>query len=187
MIPSSQPCRYSFCSGLQIGQTDPVFKEMYKMGRAQFIPFIVTILGIVFTDLLLGIAMGMVVAIFHILWNNYKKPYHFEHEAYVKGEPIRIQLSEDVSFLNKARILRTLSHLPEDSTVIIDARNTKNIHPDILEIIEDFKANAESKDIQLEIQGLSKTANYDPVKQFALAVAGVPIKKNGKVKKEVTT
>ncbi|MCB9230054.1 MAG: SulP family inorganic anion transporter [Bacteroidia bacterium] len=119
-----------------------LFKAMYRKGMGQFIPFVVTILGLVFTDLLIGIALGLVVAIVQILWNNYKVPYHFDAEAYQPGEPVQIQLSEDVSFLNKASILRTLEILPKGAEVIIDASKSRNIHPDIIEIIDDFEVKA---------------------------------------------
>lgn len=115
------------------------FIAMWKAGFSQFLPFIVTIVAIVFTDLLIGIGMGMVVAIVHLLWNNFQTPYHFDAANYVKGETIRIELSEDVSFLNKASIERTLNNLPEGSHVVIDESRAKTIHPDIIEIIENFQ------------------------------------------------
>ena len=122
------------------------------MGQSQFIPFIVTIIGIVFTDLLIGIGLGMAVAVIHLLWNNYQTPYHFDAEKHVPGETIRIELSEDVSFLNKASIENTLNHLPEGSHVIIDESRAKTIHPDILEIIDNFeKIVAPRKNIKVEV------------------------------------
>lgn len=145
-----------------------LFKQMYQMGRSQFVPFIVTILGIVFTDLLIGIGMGMVVAIFYILWNNFKIPYHFNPNEYKPGETIRIELSEDVSFLNKVSIQRTLEQVPENSKIIIDGSQARTIHPDILEIFEDFKEKAVNKGIDLTLEGIDKAQEpYNPVKKFA--------------------
>ncbi len=180
LIPLASLAAILFLVGYKLAK--PVlFKEMYFKGASEFVPFIVTILGIVFTDLLIGIGLGMVVAIMYILWNNYKVPYHFNPEDYVEGEPIRIELSEDVSFLNKVSILRTLDHMPEGSTVIIDAHKAKNIHPDILEIIDNFGENAKTKDIQLELIGLNHKGKYDPVQQFSIAVpsGSASMKKNG--------
>ncbi|MTI32162.1 SulP family inorganic anion transporter [Xanthovirga aplysinae] len=158
-------------------------KEMYRLGRSQFVPFMVTVLGIVFTNLLLGIFLGLVIAIFHILWNNFKTPYHFDSDLYVKGKPVEITLAEDVSFLNKASILRTLNQLPDDTYVIIDASKTKSIHPDVLEIIEDFKENAKTRDITIEILGLKLSKKQDPVKQFGRVVLEQPMaKRNAKVR-----
>ena len=150
-----------------------VFRDLYSMGKSEFTPFIVTILGIVFTDLLIGIGLGLAVAVMNILWNNYKVPYHFEEEDYQKDSQIKIELSEDVSFLNKAPIMRSLQEIPEGIHVVIDASKTKNIHPDILEIIEDFHANAKKKNITLELKGLEKD-QYDSVEHFGHIVLSKP-------------
>jgi MFS superfamily sulfate permease-like transporter len=157
-----------------------VFKDVYSMGKAQFIPFIVTIIGIVFTDLLTGIALGMVVAVMHILWNNYKIPYHFETKDYEKNKMVKIELSEDVSFLNKAPIMRSLQELPEGIEVIIDASKTKNIHPDILEIIEDFQISAKSKNINIKLVGLVRD-DHDSVAHFGHIVLDKPQQKKSKL------
>ena len=174
MIPLASLAAILFVVGYKLAKPS-LFKEMYRMGRSQFIPFIVTIAGIVFTDLLTGIGIGLIVAIFHILWNNYKTPYHFDSKEYEKGKPIQIQLAENVSFLNKASILRTLNKLPADTHVIIDASKTKNIHPDVLEIIEDFKENAKTREITIELIGLMEADLQDPVRQFGYVVLDQPI------------
>lgn len=133
-----------------------IFKAMYKTGHSQFYSYIVTIVAIVFTDLLTGIGLGLAVAMLFILWNNFKTPYHFDPNEIKEGEPIKIELSEDVSFLNKAGFIKTFGLLPENSHVIIDATRTKDIHWDVIEVIDDFKINAKSKGIKLELIGFSK-------------------------------
>lgn len=181
MIPLASLAAILLMVGYKLAKPS-LFQEMFRLGRSQFVPFIVTIVGIVFTDLLVGIAMGMVVAIFHILWNNFKTPYHFDPREYSSGEPILIQLSEDVSFLNKASIQRTLNEIPDDARVIIDATKTKTVHPDILEIIENFEANAETRDIQVEMIGFDSFGlHHDPVKQFREVIVGVPAKKGKQI------
>jgi MFS superfamily sulfate permease-like transporter len=183
LIPLASLAAILFVVGYKLAKPK-VFKEMYQMGRAQFIPFIVTILGIVFTDLLIGIGLGLVVAIFHILWNNYKTPYHFDPENHVPGEPIKIELAEDVSFLNKASILNTLNQLPDNSTVHIDASKARSIHPDILEIIDDFKQNAVTRDIEVVMGGQNENnTSYDPVGQFTKVVAPESGGKKGSILK----
>ena len=144
-----------------------LFKEMYRKGPTQLVPFLATILGIVFTDLLMGIALGMIVAFFQILWNNYKVPFHFDANDYEKGNPIKIQLSEDVSFLNKASIIHTIKLIPNDVHVIVDATKTKNIDLDVLEIIEDFLQNAKTRNINIELIGLTKDEKNDSVELFS--------------------
>ena len=136
-----------------------VIKQVYNMGRSEFIPFTVTILGIVFTDLLTGISIGLVIAIFHILWNNYKAAYFFDADSYVPGEPIKIQLSESVTFLNKAGISKALTELPDGSDLMIDASKTGSIHPDVIEIISNFEATAENRNISVKWTGLIQENN----------------------------
>ncbi len=133
-----------------------IFKDMYKTGRSQFVAYVVTILGIIFTDLLIGIGLGLAVAFVFILYNNFKTAYHFDPEEVEEGKPIRIELSEDLSFLNKANLIQTFALIPPDSHVIIDGRRNRSIHWDALEVIEDFKINAESRNIKLEIIGLEQ-------------------------------
>ncbi len=147
-----------------------VFKEMMSKGKSQFIPFLITVLGIVFTDLLTGICLGMVVAIVQILWNNYKIPYHFDEGGYTENKSVLISLSEDVSFLNKARILRSLNQLPDGTEVTIDASKTRSIHPDVLEIIDDFIENAKTRNVQVRLLGLLQDNKVDPVEQFGRIV-----------------
>ena len=165
LIPLASLAAILFVVGYKLAKPT-LFKAMFKQGRSQFIPFVVTILGIIFTDLLIGIAMGMSVAVLFILWNNLKLPYHYHPEEHNDGDPITIKLAEEVSFLNKASILQTLNHLPDDSKVIIDARKTRSMHPDVKEIIEDFKANAESRNIQLEMLSPQDEKLVDPVRRF---------------------
>ncbi len=124
---------------------------MYGLGQTHFVPFMVTILGIVFTDLLMGIGMGLVVAVFYILYNNYKKPFLFEKEKDLKDGVIRLALAEDVTFINKASIQRTLSQIPDGSKVIIDASKSINIDFDVIEIVDEFEVSAKHRDIDLTI------------------------------------
>ncbi len=153
LIPLASLAAILFIVGYKLAKPS-LFKQMFRMGNEQFIPFIVTILGIVFTDLLIGIGLGMVVGVIYILWNNFQTPYHYNPEDVESDKPIKIQLAEEVSFLNKASILHTLNDMPNNSHVIIDASKTKIIHPDVLEIFDDFGKNAPTRDIKFEVVGL---------------------------------
>ncbi|MBB6463075.1 SulP family inorganic anion transporter [Flammeovirga kamogawensis] len=139
------------------------FVQLYKKDMSLFLPFIVTILGIVFTDLLRGIGLGMAVGIINILWNNFKIPYHLDPNNFKDNEPIIIQLAEDVSFLNKASILRTFKKIPNNAYVVVDATKNHSIHPDVLEIIEDFELNAKTRDIKVELKGFKNIEEFDSV------------------------
>ncbi|OHX66769.1 SulP family inorganic anion transporter [Flammeovirga pacifica] len=142
------------------------FKVLYKKGFNLFLPFIVTVIGIVFTDLLKGIGLGMVVGIINILWNNFKVPYHLDPQNIDLKDPLVIQLAEDVSFLNKASIQRTFNKIPNGVEVILDASKNHSIHPDVLEIIEDFEKAAHEREIKLSLVGFEKIGKYDPESDF---------------------
>jgi len=151
-----------------------LFIAMWKKGQSEFIPFTVTVAGIVLTDLLTGIALGLVVAIVYILWDNFKLPYKFDIKNYKAGEPIRIEFSESVSFLNKASIQRTLNTLPDGARVVLDARNSLRIHPDVVEIVEEFQVNASTRDINVECLGFDATVSETPVEDFDEHVLNKP-------------
>lgn len=169
LIPLASLAAILFLVGYKLAK--PVlFKQMYSLGWSHFIPFVVTIVGIVLTDLLVGIGLGLNVAIFYILYNNYKRPYLFKESEFKAGEPIRLELAEDVTFLHKANILRTLSQIPDDSNVIIDASRSINIDQDVIEIIEDFEANAHYRDITVNVISRRNPALPNQVKQFEVAV-----------------
>ena len=145
-----------------------LFKNVYKEGLEQFIPFITTILGIVFTDLLIGISLGMGVAIFVILRNNYKVPYVIKNLKESDSNRICIELSEDVTFLNKASVLRTLDRIPDNTMVEINASKTHFIHRDIMEIIEDFIIKAAERNIKLKLIDLYLHKELEPLPHFEI-------------------
>ena len=156
---------------------------MWKKGSNEFIPFAVTVVGIVLTDLLMGIALGLVVAIVSILWDNFKVPYKFDIRNYNVGAPIKIEFSEVVSFLNKASIQQTLNTIPPNSTVLLDASQTLRMHPDVHEIIQEFQVNAASKDITLELIGFEATISETPMADFEEQVLQKPRATTSKVAK----
>jgi len=167
MIPLASLAAILFLVGYKLAKPS-LFKYMYKLGWTSFVPFVVTIVGIVFTDLLTGIGIGMAVAVFIILYNNYNIPFLFEKEnAELKDGIIRLKLTEDVTFLNKANIQRALLDVPSKSHVIIDAQSSLHIDNDIIEIVEDFVHQAKAKDINVEILGRRvKGKDITPVKDF---------------------
>lgn len=155
MIPLASLSAVLFIVGYKL-TSFPLYINMYRAGMRQFLPFIITVLAVMFTDLITGILIGGTVAVFTILRDNYKTPYFFQKEEHHEGEKINITLSEEVTFLNKASIMLTLDHLPKNSEVIIDATRSINIDDDVLEIIEEFKQTAAYKNIKLETKGLEK-------------------------------
>ncbi|MGR9115476.1 MAG: bifunctional SulP family inorganic anion transporter/carbonic anhydrase [Gammaproteobacteria bacterium] len=138
-------------------------KTMYSTGIYHFVPFIATILGLLFTDMLTGIAIGMSIALFFILLENLKVGFYLHQEQ--KANKTIITLSENVSFLNKANILQLLDQLPEHSEVVIDATGSKYIDYDVYEIIQNFKAEAKRKRIKLIIENLRGFGILEPVRR----------------------
>lgn len=133
-----------------------LYKNIYGQGLEQFIPFLATILAIVLTDLLTGIGIGMAVAAFFILRRNLLNPFSFHKEEDNGKTKIKIILSQEVSFLNKANIAENLNKIPKNSEVIIDGTTSRYIDDDIMELIEEFKKSAVEKNINLELIGLKK-------------------------------
>lgn len=137
-----------------------VFRHMWQAGYAQFIPFLVTVIGVVAIDLLKGVGIGLAVSILFILKGNLKLAYFFNKEKHKEGDTIRINLAQEVSFLNKAAIKQTLAHLPENSRVIIDAKESVYIDYDVLQLIRDYRDfSAKDKNIQVELQNFKKAYN----------------------------
>ena len=129
-----------------------LFKQMYKLGQEQFIPFLATVLGILTTDLLRGITIGIGFGIFYTLRHSYRNAYYMkdvitkanEHQVH------HIVLAEEVSFFSKASIIQALDAVPVNSTVIIDCAKSKSIAYDVVEFIRDYRINAKLKNITVE-------------------------------------
>ncbi len=154
MIPLATLATILFIVGYKLAKPS-LFKAMYKQGREHFIPFLATIIGILLTDLLTGIGIGMAFAIFYLLLNNFRNAYDVKDVANSPHDH-HIVLSEEVSFLNKGGILQMLNEIPENSKVLIDASLSKFIHRDVIEIIQDYIVHAKTmKNIQVEVIGLS--------------------------------
>ncbi len=156
MIPLASLAAILITIGYKLASIQ-TFRNLYAKGLNQFIPFLVTVLAIVFTDLLMGILIGLAVSIFYILKGNYKNPFTKETQELHVGETIRLELSNQVSFLNKASIKNTLWNVEPNGKIIIDARNSDYIDDDVLEIISDFKSTrAPELGIQTNVVGLKK-------------------------------
>src|SRR5690606_21626520 len=137
-------------------------KRFWVRGKYQFVPFIATVLGVVFTDLLKGVLFGIVISVIFILRGNLKRAYNFRKENYESGDIIHIDLAQEVSFLNKAAIKSTLNNLPENSKVIINASDTVYIAHDILDLIKEFKmTRAKENHIKVKLKGFKKAYHLE--------------------------
>ena len=138
---------------------------MYKLGWQQLVPFIVTVVGIVGTDLLKGIGMGLAVAIVIILIKSYQNSHFLNIEGESKDNSrVKMTLAEEVTFFNKGAILKELDKLPENTKLDLDVRKTRYLDNDIIEILEDFVLKAKNKNI--DIQLISEKGNVNNPDSF---------------------
>jgi MFS superfamily sulfate permease-like transporter len=138
------------------------FKHFWEKGKYQFVPFIATLLAVVFTDLLKGVALGIIISIIFVLKGNLKRAYNFRKEQYADGDVIHIDLAQEVSFQNKAAIKTTLGEIPENSKVVINAEDTVYIAHDILDLIREFKATrAIDENIKIKLKGFKKAYHLE--------------------------
>jgi MFS superfamily sulfate permease-like transporter len=135
-----------------------LFKKMYQLGWKQFVPFVITVIGIVFTDLLVGIGLGLTVGIVIILIKSYQNSHflHKESDAADKSH-LKMTLAEEVTFFNKGAILNELDKIPENSHLEIDVRKTQYLDYDIIEILEDFLIKAKERHIEIKVISTKKT------------------------------
>ena len=129
-----------------------LFKQMYKLGWEQFMPFVATVVAILATDLLKGITVGILGGIFYTLRHSYRNSHYVkDNVSDQNGKTVHhMVLAEEVSFFNKASLLNTFESIPNNSKVIIDCTNSKSIAYDVIEIIKDFEHNAKTKSIEVE-------------------------------------
>ena len=129
-----------------------VFKEMVQLGWKQWIPFTVTVVGIVFTDLLIGIGLGLVVGIVVILIKSFQNSHFLHIEDKSNGKHrIKMTLAEEVTFFNKGAILKELDGLPRDTFLEFDVRKTRFLDYDIVEILQDFAFKAKERNIDIQL------------------------------------
>ena len=138
MIPYASLAAILMMVGYKLSSAS-LYKKMYQLGWDQFLPFIATIVGVLLTDLLKGIAIGLVFAVFFILRKNYRNNYQIE-KGVEDGNPlITLRLSEEVTFLNKGSILESLYDIPKHTHLVIDGSNSRSIDYDVLEVIQEFR------------------------------------------------
>ncbi|WP_025743688.1 SulP family inorganic anion transporter [Aquimarina pacifica] len=151
MIPLSVLASILLIVGYKLAKPS-LFKKMYDLGWKQFIPFTVTVVGIVFTDLLVGIGLGLLVGIVVILIKSYQNSHFLHIEDKSNGKhKINMTLAEEVTFFNKGAILKELDKLPEDSYLTLDVRKTRYLDNDIIEILEDFSEKAANRNIDIQL------------------------------------
>jgi len=146
-----------------------IIGQMWKEGKYQFLPFAITVIAIVFTNLLTGILIGLGVSLLFILYSNFRRPIHQVLEKHLSGNVMRIELAPQVSFFNRAAIQKALYDVPAGGAILVDARNSDYIDPDILDLLADFKnVTAKAHGVEFKTAGLKeKYSRFDEQVPFA--------------------
>lgn len=129
-----------------------LFKKMFSLGWTQFLPFIVTVIVIIFTNLLYGIFTGLAIGFAVVLIKNYQNSVFLQKEEKQHSNLIKMTFAEEISFLNKAAIQKELFNLPENCRLELDIRKTTYLDYDIVEILEDFVVQAKNKNIHVHLK-----------------------------------
>jgi MFS superfamily sulfate permease-like transporter len=133
-----------------------LFRNMWSLGWKQFIPFILTIIVILSTDLLIGVGIGLLISIYFIIQNNFKAEYKITKTKIHDIETYNIKLNSNVTFLNKVKLRKVLDEVPEYSVLIIDGTESNFIDYDILEIVSEYQNKAHDRHIELHLKGIEK-------------------------------
>lgn len=142
-------------------------RRMWGAGWAQFVPFALTVAAIVLTDLLVGVAIGMAVAIAFILSSSIRRPLRQIVEKHLSGDVVHIELADQVSFLNRAALVRALDAVPHGGHVLLDARRTDYIDPDLLSLIRDFQEQtAPARAVKLSLLGFRSKYQLGDLTQY---------------------
>ncbi len=151
MIPLSVLAAILLIVGYKLAKPS-LFKKMYELGWKQWVPFIVTVIGIVFTDLLIGIGLGLGVGIVVIVIKSYQNSHFLHIEDKSNGKhKIKMTLAEEVTFINKGAILNELDSLPRDTFLELDVTKTRFLDHDIVEILDDFAFKAKERNIDITL------------------------------------
>jgi len=151
MVPLSVLAAILLIVGFKLAKP-ALFKIMYKLGWMQFVPFMVTVTGIIFTDLLKGIALGLTVGIIIVLYKSYQNSHFLHAETNSDGpDNLKMTLAEEVTFLNKGAILNALDRIPRNSFLELDVRKTRFLDHDIIEILDDFAYKAKNRNIDIKL------------------------------------
>ncbi len=167
MIPLSALAAILLVTGFKLA-SPKLFRQMWHEGRYQFVPFLATLVSIVFTDLLIGIMIGLTVSVLFILNSNLRRPIRRIVETHIGGDVLHIELANQVSFLNRASLDKLFSDAESGSSLLIDASDTDYMDPDVLSLIRDFKDHrAPARNISVSLRGFRDKYNLRDEIQFA--------------------
>jgi MFS superfamily sulfate permease-like transporter len=163
LIPKAALAAILIFTGYKLAKI-PLFKEHYKKGWDQFIPFVVTTVAVVTTDLLTGVMIGLVTAIFYILRDNFRTSIFMVKD----GSNYMIRLRKDVSFFSKPNLKKKLENIPENSKLLIDISKAEYVDRDVMDTIQEFMQQAKSRNIVVQLNG--KEFNGSRLKRTSIKI-----------------
>jgi len=166
MIPLSCLAAILLVTGIKLA-SPALVRRMWHQGRSQFVPFIITVLAIVFTDLLVGVIVGLIVSVGFILNSNVRRPIRRFVERHLGGDVLHIQLANQVSFLNRAVLSKVFDEVPKGGHLLLDALQTDYIDPDVLELIREFQEEtAPARGIEVSLIGFRSKYQLEDRMQY---------------------
>lgn len=155
MIPYASLSAILLITGYNL--TKPkLYRNMWSLGWKQFIPFILTIIVILSTDLLIGVSIGLLISTYFIVQNNFRAEYRITKTLQHETEVHYIKLNTNVTFLNKVNLRKALDLIPPYSVLTIDGSECNFIDYDILEIISEYENKAHDRHIEVHLKGIEK-------------------------------
>ena len=168
MIPLSALAAILLVTGFKL--THPkLFQQLYQKGWKQFVPFIITLIAILLTDLLMGILVGLFCSAAFILYGNFYKGVRIYKEHHLHGVVTRIELPSQVTFLNRSALISALEHIHAGEQLIIDATQSESIDADIYQVIQDYQAETALKR-QVDVKLIGFKQHYQELDDAALDI-----------------
>ncbi|MCE9564348.1 MAG: bifunctional SulP family inorganic anion transporter/carbonic anhydrase [Planctomycetes bacterium] len=165
-IPLSCLAAILFVTGIKLASPSLV-RQMWAGGKSQFIPFVATVVSIVLTDLLIGVMLGLATSTAFILWSNARRAIRVVVEKHLGGDVVRIELANQVSFFNKAALMKVLDSVPRGGHVLLDAKSTDYIDADVLDVIRDFKEQTgPARGVEVSMMGFRRRYHLEDRVQY---------------------
>lgn len=168
VVPLSSLAAILILTGVKLASPS-LFKRIYGQGWKQFLPFIVTVVAIIATDLLIGILLGLLISFIIVLKNNLFRGVRIIHEAHLHGNITRIELAPNISFLNRSALVSALEKIVSGDTVVIDASNTYYIDPDVYQVIKDFRDETAAEN-GIDVKLIGFKIHYPEIKEEELDI-----------------
>jgi carbonic anhydrase/SulP family sulfate permease len=161
MIPLAALAAILLLTGYKLASWK-IIKSMWSQGYQRFLPYMITVIAIVFTDLLIGVVIGLALTIGFIIWSNLKRPSRVIKERHISGDVYRIELANQVSFLNRASLTRVLESVPNGGQLLIDGSSTDYIDPDIFDLLMEFESTiGPARNITVSMVGFKERYNLE--------------------------